>query len=98
MIITLKNRMGVLRECKLGFSWTTLFLGVFVPLFRKDWSWTLIMFLAALLTRGLSWLVFPFFYNKMYIKGLLKDGFRPATIDARDILAKEGYGEFDIEL
>ena len=30
-----------------GFSWTTLFLGPLVPLFRGDWKWALIMYLVS---------------------------------------------------
>ena len=71
----MNHRTGARVEVKEGFSWTTLFFGVFVPLARRDWGWAIIMFITALITFGLSWLVMPFIYNKIYIKGLLKDGF-----------------------
>lgn len=58
-----------------GFSFTVLFFGVFVPLFRADIFGTLIMALAAMLTAGFSWFIFPFFYNKMYIDSLIKKGY-----------------------
>lgn len=35
-----------------------------------------IQILSALLTLGLSSLVFPFIYNKMYVKHLVGDGYR----------------------
>jgi len=68
-----------------GFSWTVFFFGVFPALFRLDWKNFLIMagviFGAAVLTAGIGgWLamiIFAFVYNdKMYLKGLLNDGFK----------------------
>jgi hypothetical protein len=67
---------GRIKDASVGFSWTTLFFGIFVPLVRGDGKWALIMFLLGLLTFGLSWLVFPFLYNKLYLKDLLGNGFK----------------------
>lgn len=73
---TLQNENGVTKEVKQGFSWTMLFFGVFVPLTRGDWKWFLISLVAAIVTSGLSWLVFPFFYNKLYLNDLLNSGYK----------------------
>lgn len=62
-------------EAPTGFSFTTLFFGIFVPLLRSDVSGSIIMFIAVFLTGGLAWLVFPFIYNGMYIKSLQKQGY-----------------------
>lgn len=62
-------------EAPEGFSFTVLFFGVFVSLLRGDLIGTFIMFFAAVITGGLSWLVFPFFYNRMYINSLVKKGY-----------------------
>ena len=86
MQVTLKNDKGMTKKAKVGFSWTTLFFGFFTPLFRNDRLWTDIMFLLAMFTFGLSWLIFPFIYNRIYIKKLLKKGFYPADDESKDIL------------
>lgn len=75
-MITFKNENGVTKTVKNGFSWTTLFFGCFVPLIRGDVKWFLISILAAFITLGFSWLVFPFFYNKLYINDLKNAGYR----------------------
>ena len=71
---------GQLREAAIGFSWTLLLFGFFPPLFRSDWKWAIIMVLAGFVTLGLSWCVFPFIYNKLYAKELIKQGFKVKSI------------------
>ena len=72
---TLKNKDGVTKEVKKGFSWTTLLFGSFVPLVRGDWFYFFISIVAAMLTFGISWLVFPFIYNRLYLERLLSKGY-----------------------
>lgn len=76
---------------KLGFSWTTMFFGGFVPLFRGDILWALIMFLfgvSGLLTpfgsgTMIIHIIFGLLYNRIYLNGRLKNGFQPAShVDA----------------
>lgn len=64
-----------------GFSWTTLFFSCFVPLWRMDFKWFLIMFgchLLMIFSTGFPFtqFVFPFIYNKLYIQDLLNKGYR----------------------
>lgn len=66
---------GEVKQAPTGFSWTTLFFGVFVPLSRQDWIPAVVMFFAAAATRGLTWFVVPFFYNAYYLDSLIKRGF-----------------------
>lgn len=75
-MITVKNSNGVTKTVKSGFSWTMFFFGAFVPLVRGDWKYLLISMLAALFTCGLSWVVLPFFYNKLYLNDLLNNGYK----------------------
>lgn len=86
MNIMLKHDKGMTKKTKVGFSWTTLFFGFFTALFRNDRKWAIIMFLLAMFSFGLSWLVFPFIYNKIYIKRLLKKGYYPADDETKSIL------------
>lgn len=96
MKLRLKNDAGVVKECKAGFSWTTLFFGLFVPLLRGDFKWSIIMLLLAIITFGISWLVVPFIYNKKYIISLLEKGYKPATETDRSILINKGIIAADV--
>lgn len=78
MIISLKNTSnGLVKDVNLGFSWTTFFFGAFVPLFRSDFKWAIIMFLLGSITFGISGFIFPFIYNKIYIKEMIEKGYKP---------------------
>lgn len=79
-----------LKEVKVGFSWTTFFFGAFPALFRGDWKWCLIMLGVALVTCGISWLVFPFIYNKLYLKDLITKGYQPASEVDEQLLVSKG--------
>ena len=97
MKISLINKEGVIKEVKLGFSWTTLFFGMFPALLRKDFKWAMIMLgisitinlilfgLGALITG----VIFAFIYNKIYIKNLLMNGYRPVYAAGRELLIKK---------
>lgn len=85
-MITLKNQSGVKIQVPTGFSWTTLLFGCFVPLFRGDMKWFVVMLILALLTYGISNLIFPFFYNSVYLQNLLTQGFIGADKDSENWL------------
>jgi hypothetical protein len=90
MMVDLKNTQNnVIVSTKLGFSWTTLFFGFLPAIFRGDFKWTLIMILTYFLI-GIGWIVFPFIYNKIYIKSLLEKGFAPANDNAKTTLEANG--------
>ena len=84
------NATGLIKDCKVGFSWTTFFFGFWVCVFRQDWKHMLIQIGAAILTFGLSWLVFPFICNKMYIRSLLEKGYVPASDEDKSVLVAKG--------
>lgn len=87
------------RSVKIGFSWTTFFFGCVVPLLHGDWLWFIVMFLLSGMTGAPSFgvgvvavgLIFSFFYNRLYINGLLKRGYVPADEATATILAANGF-------
>jgi hypothetical protein len=91
MVRLTKQPNGLLKECPTGFSWTNLFFGIFVPLFRGDLKWFLIQLVVDIFTGGLALLIFPFFYNKSHLKAKLEDGWVPASDPDRQYLVSNGY-------
>lgn len=80
---TLRNKKGATKQAPIGFSWTVLFFGFFVPFIRKDWKWGFIMLGVAFLSNYLFLLLAPFvtqvvfavIYNDLYLKDLQDDGY-----------------------
>ena len=91
MKVTLVNEVGAMKNCKVGFSWTTFFFCAWVPIFRGDWKMLFIMLVTSGITFGLGLIVFPFIYNKLYIKSLLEKGYAPATEEDRTILEDKKF-------
>lgn len=85
--ITLKNpQTGEMKIAPVGYSWTVGFFGPIVPLFfRKDPIWAIIILIGNLATFGLGGFIFGFFYNKIYIKNLIKKGFKVTYISTGDL-------------
>lgn len=81
-MIIFKNQFNEFKRSPIGFSFTMLIFGFFVPLLRKDFKWAGIQFATQLSylihpALGLTSLVLPFMYNKLYIKDLLEQGYYP---------------------
>jgi len=75
----------VVKQAHVGFSWTVFFFSFFPPLFRGDLKWSIVILIAALVTFGISTLVFMFIYNKLYIKSLLDSGY--TSVDSEEVLS-----------
>ena len=65
------------------------------------WGWAVIAILAAVMTSGISWLVFPFFANSQHRKSLLKNGYfnstqMKRTNDAAERLENANFGTHGI--
>lgn len=100
MKVQLKNDIGIVKEVPVGFSWTMLFFGPLVPLFRGDLKWMVLFLLTVALTvpiYGLGWVIIPFIYNKRYIINLLESGYKPANEESKTILISNGIMTSDKE-
>lgn len=64
------------RTAPLGFSWTVLFFGFLVPLFRRDWKYTFIFLLLYILSLGCLSPVMACLYNRSYARRMLASGYR----------------------
>ena len=78
MKITLKKN-GLNKAVATGFSWKYFFFGVLYPMSRGDFKGLLMQLIIGAVTCGLAFLVFPFTYNKAYIKRLISQGYTPAN-------------------
>ncbi len=75
--VTIEDKKNqIIKEAPVGFSWTVLFFGGLVPLFRGDWGYFFIMLVAGIVTLGISGIIFAFIYNRIYLQSSLKKGFK----------------------
>lgn len=89
---------GKVVSVKRGFSFTYLFFGPFVPLFRGHIAGFFLTLLITLCSCGLGHLILLFCYNGMYINWLANHGFTRMDIPQQDnrpvqVLIQNGYGE-----
>lgn len=91
--ITLINGNGKIKKCKIGYSWTNMFLGFLVPIARLDFKNFIIQFIAFMLfgqivpTLSFFFLVIMAgFYNKIYIKDLVRKGYKPYSDNDNTLL------------
>ena len=87
--VTLVNGTGATKQCKKGFSWTSLFFGFFDPLYRGDFFGLMVLFLTDAVTAGIAWFLWPFFYNKWYTKRLVEKNWIPYSKNDIELLGEE---------
>ena len=81
-VISFENkRSNQLKLAPVGYSWTNLIFGFFVPLFRGDWKWAIIFLIVGIVTWGFGSIVTSFFYNTLYASDLMKDGFKIKSLN-----------------
>lgn len=84
-VITLVNKKtNQMKLVPVGYSWTNLFFGFFVPLIRGDWKWGIIFLAVGIITWGFGSIITSFFYNKLYASDLLQDGFKVKNLNGAD--------------
>ena len=78
---------GLTRNGYVGFSWTYLFFGWFVPLFRGELVVAALHLLFTLVTGGLWQLIVCFLYNRQYMIRMLTSGWVLADSEERNAMA-----------
>ena len=53
-------------------------------MFRGDWKWGIIFLAVGIVTWGFGCIITSFFYNKLYVSDLLKDGFKVKNLNGAD--------------
>ena len=82
------EKNGLTKKCSTGYSWTSLFFGVGVPLWRGDTKGIIIQCVLVVITGFLCWAFIPFFYNKIYIKRLIEKGWKPIDLKSLSYLKR----------
>jgi hypothetical protein len=84
---------GLIKETGYGYSWTYLFFGFFVPMFRGELGISVLHLLFSICTGGIFNLIFePFFYNKQYMIRMLTSGWELAGNDWENKKARVSIG------
>jgi hypothetical protein len=87
--VTLKNEAGIIKEAKAGFSWTVLFFGGFVAMFRGEWSEVAKWIFLNPITFYIWGIAQAFTQNKKTLIRLLERGYKPATPHDKEILQQK---------
>lgn len=97
MVNMRNSQTDQIKQVKVGFSWTMFFFGFWVPLFRGDWRWLVVMLLLDIIgiwsygtVSSIANIIMAFLYNKLYIEDLIKQGWYPADASAENALQSKG--------
>ena len=74
-ILIKHQKSGVTKKGYFGFSWTFLFFGWFVPLFRGEILIALLHFVITVITLGIWQIIIAFLYNRQYMIRQLENGY-----------------------
>ena len=90
---------GLIKKAPVGINWSMILFGPFPVLFRGDIKGFIIQ---AILDSflGIPILIFPFIYNKSYIKNLLMQGYKVKDVEGgtiEDAKAKLGINLKTVE-
>jgi hypothetical protein len=66
---------GLMKSGYYGFSWTFLFFGWFVPVFRGELFVALLHLTITVVTFGIWQVIIAFLYNKQYMTRMLEKGY-----------------------
>ena len=94
-IIIKHKDTGMMKNGAYGFSWTYLFFGWFVPVFRGELGVAALHALFTFLSFGLWQFIFCFLYNKHYMTRMIEQGWELADTDEENRKARAAlnFGE-----
>lgn len=90
MVVTMTNEAGVIRQVKIGYSWTSFFFGGMpfcfrgLPLFGAAWM------ILSIFTCGISNIFLAFLINKQTALYYLENGYKPVGEGWREAGMKWG--------
>ncbi len=85
----INEKTGILKEVPVGYSWITLAVSFFLPIYRGDLKWFLYYFLSTIAFSLLGPIILAFFYNKLYIQRLLEKGYIPKDDFSKHLLIQK---------
>ena len=83
---------GLVKTGFIGYSWTYLLFGWFVPLVRGELGVAVLHLMITIVSAGLSQLIFAFIYNRQYMNRMLTSGWRLDVSDENFELARRVLG------
>lgn len=83
---------GLVKTGYIGYSWTYLLFGWFVPLVRGELGVAVLHLAITIVSAGLSHLIFAFIYNRQYMNRMLTSGWRLDVSDENCELARRVLG------
>ena len=83
---------GLMKSGFYGFSWTFLFFGWFVPVFRGELLVALLHLAITVVTFGLWQLIIAFLYNKHFMTRMLEKGYVLNDTEAVNEAARQKLG------
>ena len=86
------TQSGIVKNGYVGYSWTYLLFGAFVPIFRGEIGIGALHLLLTLVTFGFFQVVMPFLYNKQFMIRHLTTGYELSDEESVNIMAKKRLG------
>ncbi|MBT3445814.1 hypothetical protein HN450_03135 [bacterium] len=86
------KKSGIVKYGKYGFSWTYLFFGFFIPIYRGELGIAILHVVFSIFTLGLSNLIFAFIYNKQFMLRMLTSGWELNGSEEENSDARQALG------
>ncbi len=83
---------GMMTTGDYGFSWTYVFFGPLVPLFRGEIGIGVLHWILTIMTAGLWWIAMVFMYNKQYMTRMMTSGWVLAGSESDNAAARAALG------